>query len=118
MSWIFCAISLVDRVFVPLKSMCSRIWDKPAPRCASSSMLPVAHHACTLATGALRSCCTMIVSPFGSTHFCAELGGNAITDESSTEAAFKLAELNIIAMTSAANDQWRMPRDEGTTRPE
>jgi hypothetical protein len=48
----------------------------------------------------------MIVSPFGSTHFCAELGGNVIPDESSTEAAaFKLAELNMIATTSAANDQ-------------
>ena len=41
------------RVFVPLKSMCSRMWESPAPRCWSSSMLPVAHHACTLATGAL-----------------------------------------------------------------
>ena len=41
------------RVFVPLKSMCSRMCERPAPRCSSSSMLPVAHQACTLATGAL-----------------------------------------------------------------
>jgi hypothetical protein len=39
-------------------------------------MLPVAHHACTLATGALWSSCTMTVSPFGKIHFCAVLGGN------------------------------------------
>jgi hypothetical protein len=65
----------------------------------------VAHHACTLATGALRSSWTMIVSPFGKIHFCAELGGKVMTDESSDAAAFKLAELSIIVSTSAANDQ-------------
>src|SRR5436309_16122460 len=81
--------------------MCSRMWDKPAPRCASSSMLPVAHHACTLATGALRSSWTMIVSPFGSIHFCTELDGSVIADESSIAAAFRLAVLNIIATKSA-----------------
>ena len=35
--------------------MCSRMWERPAPRCLSSVVLPAAHHACTLATGALRS---------------------------------------------------------------
>src|SRR6516162_258078 len=44
-------------------------------------MLPVAHHACTLATGALWSSCTMMVNPFGKIHFCAVLGGNAIVDD-------------------------------------
>src|SRR5215831_17519303 len=85
-----CAIWLADCVFVPLNSMCSRMWDNPAPRCWSSSMLPVAHHACTLATGALRSSCTITVSPFGKIHFCAVLGGNIIRAEDSGGAAFKL----------------------------
>src|SRR6266513_3948814 len=93
-SWIFCAITLVDRVFVPLKSICSRMWDKPAPRCWSSSMLPVAHHACTLATGALWSSCTTTVSPFGKIHFCAVLGGNEIRADDSGGAAFKLTMAN------------------------
>ena len=53
-------------------------------------MLPVAHHACTLATGALWSSCTMTISPFGKTHFCAVLGGNEIRAEGSGGAAFKL----------------------------
>src|SRR6266516_6667079 len=74
--------------------MCSRICDKPAPRCWSSSMLPVAHHACTLATGALRSSWTMIVSPFGRIHFCAVIGGKLITDEGSVGAALRLTMLN------------------------
>jgi len=39
-------------------------------------MLPVPHHACTLATGALRSACTITVSPLGKIHFCAVMGGN------------------------------------------
>ena len=66
------------RVFVPLKSMCSRMCDNPAPRCSFSSMLPVPHHACTLTTGALRSSCTMTVSPLGRMRFCAVLGGKVI----------------------------------------
>ncbi len=41
-------------------------------------MLPVPHQACTLATGALRSVCTMIVRPLGKVHFCAVTGGNVI----------------------------------------
>src|SRR6266436_613431 len=57
-------------------------------------MLPVAHQACTLATGALRSSWTMIVSPFGRIHFCAVLSGKLITDEGSVGAAFKLTMLN------------------------
>ena len=52
-------------------------------------MLPVAHHACTLATGALRSCWTMTVSPFGKIYFCAVLGGNTIGADDSGGAAFK-----------------------------
>ena len=47
----------------------------------------------------------MIVSPFGKTHFCAELGGNVMTDDSSAGAAFRLTELSMIATASAANDQ-------------
>src|SRR2546423_5960278 len=70
--------------------MCSRMWDNPAPRCWSSSMLPVAHHACTLATGALWSSCTMTVRPLGKIHFCAVLGGKLITGDGSADAAFKL----------------------------
>src|SRR3954471_3546360 len=74
--------------------MCSRMWDNPAPRCSSSSMLPVAHHACTLATGALWSSCTMRVSPLGKIHFSAVLGGNEISAEDSGGAAFKLTMVN------------------------
>ena len=44
-------------------------------------MLPVPHHACTLATGALRSVCTMIVRPLGKIHFCAVTGGKVIAGE-------------------------------------
>src|SRR6476660_2604609 len=53
-------------------------------------MLPVAHHACTLATGALWSSCTITVSPFGKIHFCAVFGGNEIRAVGSGGAAFKL----------------------------
>src|SRR5205814_10476273 len=74
--------------------MCSRMWDKPAPRCWSSSMLPVEHHACTLATGALWSSCTMTVSPFGKIHFCAVLGGNEIRADDTAGAAFDLPMAN------------------------
>src|SRR5947208_938580 len=74
--------------------MCSRIWDNPAPRCWSSSMLPVEHHACTLATGALRSSWTIIVSPLGKIHLCAEVGGNVMTAEGSVEAALRLTIIN------------------------
>src|SRR5882724_11775197 len=74
--------------------MCSRIWDNPAPKCWSSSMLPVAHQACTLATGALRSSCTIIVSPFGRIHFCAVLGGKLMAEEGSVGAALRLTMLN------------------------
>src|SRR6266516_4565137 len=81
-------------------------------------MLPVPHHACTLATGALRSSCTISVKPSDKTHFCAELGGKVIILESacffwdsgwdfpgrgrSTEAAFKFTMLNRIAEISPA----------------
>ncbi len=44
-------------------------------------MLPVPHHACTLATGALRSVCTIIVRPLGRVHFCAVTGGKVIAGE-------------------------------------
>src|SRR4029450_8864035 len=66
-------------------------------------MLPVAHHACTLATGALWSSCTMIVSPFGKINFCAELGGKATTDELPVAPGGTLPVLNIIATTSATH---------------
>src|SRR4029077_4534252 len=82
--------------------MCSRICERPAPRRSSSQMLPVAHHACTLATGALWSSCTITVRPSSNTHFFAELGGKLITAESSLDAAFKLATLNIITDKIAA----------------
>ena len=86
-------------------------------------MLPVAHHACTLATGALRSSCTMTVSPFGKIHFCAVLGGNEIMAEDSGGAAFKLTMANNRAaakklatgmryITQICNDEARMPNDE------
>src|SRR5438309_6065312 len=67
-------------------------------------MLPVLHQACTLATGALRSSCTITVKPSGRTHFCAELGGKVMTAESSLAAAFKLAVLNIIATTAQVSN--------------
>src|SRR2546421_3345482 len=65
-------------------------------------MLPVPHHAWTLATGALRSSWTISVRPSGRTHFWAELGGKAMTAESSTAAAFKFTMLNTIAEISPA----------------
>src|ERR1700738_5392202 len=65
-------------------------------------MLPVAHHACTLATGALRSSCTIKVSPSRRAHFFAELGGNVITDETSLAATFKLAVFNMRVAQKAA----------------
>ena len=43
----------------------------------------------------------MIVRPSGKTHFCAELGGNVITAESSVAAAFKLVVVNMSAAKSA-----------------
>src|ERR1700731_134285 len=64
-------------------------------------MLPVAHHAWTLATGALRSSCTISVRPSGRTHFCAELGGKVMTADSSAGAVFKFTMLNTIAEISA-----------------
>src|SRR5437899_8432607 len=57
-------------------------------------MLPVAHHACTLATGALRSSWTIIVSPLGKIHLCAEVGGNVMTGEGSDVAALRLTIIN------------------------
>src|SRR6185503_11900830 len=103
-------MALVDRVLVPLNNMCSRMCDNPAPSRSSSLMLPVAHHACTLATGALRSSCTIIVRPFGNTHFWAVLGGKVMGGWSLFfgAAAFKLDVLNMIAMPSANNDEARM----------
>src|SRR6267143_2705321 len=65
-------------------------------------MLPVPHHACTLATGALQSSCTINVRPSGKTHFCAELGGKVITADSSTgEQLCKFTMLNTIPKMSA-----------------
>src|SRR5712692_12126330 len=81
-------------------------------------MLRVLHQACTLATCALRSSCTISVKQSGKTHFCAELGGKVTILEPSwffwdspwdfpergrsTEAAFKFAMLNTIAESSPA----------------
>src|SRR5438034_8953734 len=77
--------------------------DNPVPRCSFSSMLPVPHQACTLTTGALRSSCTMIVSPFGRTRFSAVLGGKVMPAPLSDEAAFRWA-VNIQAGRSVRRD--------------
>lgn len=53
------------RVLVPLKSMCSKMWESPAPSHCPSWMLPERHHACAETTGALRSSRTIIVKPLG-----------------------------------------------------
>src|SRR5947209_1203274 len=55
--------------------MCSRMCESPAPRCLSSSTLPVSHHAWTLATGALWSSCTITVSPSCNVQIFAVTGG-------------------------------------------
>src|ERR1044071_4914703 len=81
----------VVRVLVPLNNMCSRMCDIPAPSRSSSLMLPVAHQACTLATGALRSSCTIIVRPLGKTHLTAVVAGKVTTAESSFPAVFNFA---------------------------
>src|SRR5689334_23301096 len=65
-------------------------------------MLPVPHQACTLATGALRSSLTIKVKPSGRTHFFAVLGGNVISAESFTGAAFKFSMIKTNAETSPA----------------
>src|SRR6266480_88726 len=65
--------------------------DNPVPRCSFSSMLPVPHQTCTLTTGALRSSCTMMVSPFGRRRFCAVLGGKVMPVPLSDAAAFRWA---------------------------
>jgi hypothetical protein len=65
----------------------------------------------------------MTVSPFGKIHFCAVLGGNAITADGSGGAAFKLTMANNRAgaksfatgmryITQICNDEARMPNDE------
>src|SRR6266513_1162216 len=66
-------------------------------------MLPVAHHACTLATGALRSSCTIKVRPSGRTHFFAVFGGNAITADSSAAPAFRFTMLRTINENNPAS---------------
>ena len=53
------------RVLVPLKSMCSKMWESPAPSHCPSWTLPARHHACAETTGALRSSRTIIVKPLG-----------------------------------------------------
>ena len=91
-------------------------------------MLPVAHQACTLATGALWSSCTITVSPFGKIHFCAVLGGNEIRPDGSGGAAFKLTMANNRAgaknfatemryITQICNDEARMTNDEARKEP-
>src|SRR2546421_8522615 len=81
--------------------MCSRICDRPAPRCSCSSTLPVAHQTCTLATGALRSSCTMMVSPFVRICLRAVLGGKVMPAPVSGGVALRFA-LNIPPHQSAS----------------
>ena len=57
---------LPARVLVPLKSMCSSTWERPAPSQSPSSTLPARHHACALTTGALWSSRRMICRPLSS----------------------------------------------------
>ncbi len=70
-------------------------------------MLPVPHQACTLATGALRSICTMIVRPLGKVHFCAVTGGNVIGAELPGEAALRGSEVNMASMRTAGAHSYR-----------
>src|ERR1700726_3459987 len=78
-------------------------------------MLPVAHQACTLATGALRSSFTIKVRPSGKTHFFAVFAGKVMMSDRSpfiagfcleggrsTEAAFRLTMVKTNAETSPA----------------
>src|ERR1700731_621446 len=66
-------------------------------------MLPVAHQACTLATGALRSSFTINVRPSGRTHFLAVFAGNVMTVDSSTrEQLCKFTMVKTNAETSPA----------------
>src|SRR3954468_2290745 len=92
--------------------MCSRMCDNPAPNRSSSSVLPVAHHACTLATGALRSSWTISVNPLGNVHFWAELGGKVMAGWSLLDAACRFEVLNMVAMSKATNDEARMTKPE------
>ena len=43
----------LPRVEVPLNSICSSTWERPAPSHCPSSTLPARHQACALITGAL-----------------------------------------------------------------
>ena len=70
-------------------------------------MLPVPHQACTLATGALRSVCTMIVRPLGKIHLCAVTGGNVIGAEPPEEAALGGSEVNTASMRTARAHSYR-----------
>ena len=65
-------------------------------------MLPVPHQACTLATGALRSVCTIIVRPSGRVHCCAVTGGNVIAVELPGGAVLSRAVVN---MATSADDR-------------
>ncbi len=70
-------------------------------------MLPVPHQACTLATGALRSVCTMIVRPLGKVDLCAVTGGNVIGADLPGEAALSGSEVNMASMQTAGADSYR-----------
>jgi hypothetical protein len=70
-----------------------------------------------------------MVSPLGKVHFCAVLGGNAITGDGSGGAAFKLTMANNRAsaknfatemryITQICNDEARMTNDEGNVNDE
>src|SRR5437763_7471979 len=65
-------------------------------------MLPVPHHACTLATGALRSSFTIKVRPSGNTHFFAVFGGKVMSIESLSGAAFRFTILKTNAEMTPA----------------
>ena len=65
-------------------------------------MLPVPHQACTLATGALRSVCTIIVRPSGSVHCCAVTGGKVIAVDLSAGVVLSRA---LVSMATSAEDR-------------
>ena len=86
------------------KSHLASIWaDIAGARRVSARALGETNLPATLATGALRSSCTMIVSPFGKTRFWAVLGGKVMPAPLSAEAAFRWA-VNIQAGRSVTRD--------------
>src|SRR5437763_4296477 len=76
-------------------------------------MLPVAHQACTLATGALRSSCTMTVRPFGRLRIRAVLAGNRIAAFGSSGSVLRRA----VFMATAAGARLGELRRRQRSRP-